>query len=160
MDAASADALAEQIWSSTAFLPVVKDAVHHRIKTSLDRYFAEHEVIAFDTEFVSEDSYRPKLCLIQVAAGDELAIIDPVSFDQTEPFWELLAEPIQTVMRRYGIEQPYEKLKALTRGRRIDADALREFIDSLDLPDAVRDELKQLTPAGYVGNAETQARQI
>ena len=74
--------------------------------------------------------------------------------------WELLAEPIQTVMRRYGIEKPYEKLKALTRGRRVDADTLRTFIDSLDLPDAVKDELKQLTPEGYTGNAETQARQI
>ncbi len=74
--------------------------------------------------------------------------------------WELLAEPVQTVMRRYGIEQPYEKLKALTRGRRIDAATLHQFIDTLELPDSVKAELKQLTPAGYTGNAEAQARKI
>ena len=77
-----------------------------------------------------------------------------------EQNWELLAEPVQTVMRRYGIEQPYEKLKALTRGRRIDAAILREFIESLDLPDDARAELLQLTPADYIGNADKQAREI
>ena len=77
-----------------------------------------------------------------------------------EQNWELLAEPIQTVMRRYGIEQPYEKLKALTRGRRIDAAVIREFIESLDLPDSVKRELVELTPAGYIGNACDQARNL
>lgn len=67
--------------------------------------------------------------------------------------WELLAEPVQTVMRRYGIEQPYEKLKALTRGKRITQAALADFIDSLNLPDTVKAELKQLTPANYIGRA-------
>ncbi len=62
-------------------------------------------VIAFDTEFVSEDSYRPKLCLIQVAAGDELAIIDPVNVDQTEPFWELLIQPGRTVIAHAAREE-------------------------------------------------------
>jgi adenylosuccinate lyase len=74
--------------------------------------------------------------------------------------WEVLAEPIQTVMRRYGIEQPYEKLKALTRGNRIDQAGLEAFIDGLELPAAVKDELRKLTPAGYTGNAAEQARRI
>ena len=69
--------------------------------------------------------------------------------------WEVLAEPIQTVMRRYGIEKPYEKLKELTRGRRVDAEGMREFIDTLALPEAVKDELKLLTPANYIGRAIT-----
>lgn len=67
--------------------------------------------------------------------------------------WELLAEPIQTVMRRYGIEKPYEKLKALTRGKRVDQQAMAVFIDSLDLPETVKAELKLLTPASYIGRA-------
>ncbi len=74
--------------------------------------------------------------------------------------WELLAEPIQTVMRRHGIEEPYEKLKALTRGRKVDADTVRAFIDGLELPDPVKAELKALTPATYLGNAAAQAREI
>ncbi|MFD1007839.1 adenylosuccinate lyase [Oceanisphaera ostreae] len=67
--------------------------------------------------------------------------------------WEVLAEPVQTVMRRYGIEKPYEKLKELTRGKRVDAEGMRTFIDGLDLPDTVKDELKLLTPANYIGQA-------
>ena len=74
--------------------------------------------------------------------------------------WEVLAEPIQTVMRRYGIEQPYEKLKALTRGQRIDQAGMRAFIDGLDLPDGVKTALKAMTPASYIGNAAQQARNI
>ncbi|MGD8643882.1 MAG: adenylosuccinate lyase [Chromatiales bacterium] len=74
--------------------------------------------------------------------------------------WEVLAEPIQTVMRRYGIEQPYEKLKALTRGQRVDRQILAEFIDTLALPDAVKDRLHALSPASYIGNAAEQARAI
>lgn len=67
--------------------------------------------------------------------------------------WELLAEPIQTVMRRYGIEKPYEKLKELTRGKRVNQAAMAEFIDRLALPNAVKTELKQMTPASYIGRA-------
>jgi adenylosuccinate lyase len=74
--------------------------------------------------------------------------------------WEVLAEPIQTVMRRYGIEQPYEKLKALTRGNRIDQAGLEAFIDSLELPESVKVDLKALTPGRYIGNAAQQAREI
>ena len=74
--------------------------------------------------------------------------------------WEVLAEPIQTVMRRYGIEQPYEKLKALTRGQRIDQAGIEAFIDGLSLPEAVKTELKELTPQTYIGTAASLARQV
>jgi adenylosuccinate lyase len=74
--------------------------------------------------------------------------------------WEVLAEPIQTVMRRYGIDQPYEKLKALTRGQRIDQAGMQVFIDSLELPEPVKAELRALTPGSYIGNAAQQARDI
>ena len=74
--------------------------------------------------------------------------------------WEVLAEPVQTVMRRYGIEQPYEKLKAFTRGKAITQDAMIEFIASLELPDSVKDELNALTPATYTGNAAEQAKNV
>jgi len=74
--------------------------------------------------------------------------------------WEVLAEPIQTVMRRHGIDRPYERLKELTRGRRIGAGDLAEFIDGLELPDGVKDELRALSPAAYVGNAAEQARSV
>ncbi|MCB1559843.1 MAG: adenylosuccinate lyase [Xanthomonadales bacterium] len=74
--------------------------------------------------------------------------------------WEVLAEPIQTVMRRYGVENPYEKLKALTRGRGIDADTLRQFVSDLDIPDDAKAGLLALTPAGYVGLAAELASDI
>jgi|TARA_B110001469_G_scaffold126556_1_gene144489 adenylosuccinate lyase len=80
--------------------------------------------------------------------------------DDLDNAWEVLAEPIQTVMRRYAIEEPYEKLKALTRGKTINATIMAEFIDSLDLPQSVKDELKTLTPANYIGNAAAQAAAI
>jgi adenylosuccinate lyase len=80
--------------------------------------------------------------------------------DDLDNAWEVLAEPIQTVMRRYGIEQPYEKLKALTRGRGMDRETLHAFIDALELSGTVKTELKALTPANYVGNAAAQAKKI
>lgn len=73
--------------------------------------------------------------------------------DELDNNWELLAEPIQTVMRRYGIEKPYEKLKALTRGKKVNQQIIAEFIDGLELTDEVKTELKKLTPAGYIGRA-------
>lgn len=73
--------------------------------------------------------------------------------DELDHNWEVLAEPIQTVMRRYGIEKPYEKLKELTRGKRIDSKGMQLFIDSLDLPEHEKQRLKQLTPANYIGYA-------
>jgi adenylosuccinate lyase len=74
--------------------------------------------------------------------------------------WEVLAEPIQTVMRRYAIENPYEKLKELTRGKGITPQALLEFIEQLDIPTAAKLELQKLTPASYIGNAVAQAKRI
>jgi adenylosuccinate lyase len=68
--------------------------------------------------------------------------------------WELLAEPIQTVMRKYGIEKPYEKLKELTRGKRVNQEIMAEFIDGLDLPEQVKADMKLMTPANYIGRAE------
>ena len=67
--------------------------------------------------------------------------------------WEVLAEPVQTVMRRYGIEKPYEKLKELTRGKRIDGEGMRSFIDSLEIPADEKVRLKEMTPANYIGQA-------
>ena len=74
--------------------------------------------------------------------------------------WEVLAEPIQTVMRRYNIENPYEKLKELTRGKGISPEALQTFIDTLDMPAEAKAELNKLTPANYIGNAVAQAKRI
>ena len=74
--------------------------------------------------------------------------------------WEVLAEPIQTVMRRYGIDEPYEKLKALTRGNVMDQATIQAFIDTLEIPDSAKAELKQMTPASYIGNAVDQAKNI
>jgi len=74
--------------------------------------------------------------------------------------WEVLAEPVQTVMRRYGVPNPYEQLKELTRGKGIEPDALRAFIDGLAIPAAEKLRLKQMTPASYIGKAAELARRI
>jgi adenylosuccinate lyase len=74
--------------------------------------------------------------------------------------WEVLAEPIQTVMRRYGVDQPYERLKALTRGQRIGPKALAAFIDALEIPAAAKAQLKALSPGTYLGNAVSQAKTL
>ena len=72
----------------------------------------------------------------------------------------VLAEAIQTVMRRHGIPEPYEKLKELTRGQTINAASLARFVEGLDLPDDVKQRLAALTPAGYVGHAAAQAHKL
>lgn len=74
--------------------------------------------------------------------------------------WEVLAEPIQTVMRRYGIDKPYEKLKELTRGQDMSKAVIQAFVSKLDIPEKARDELLALTPAAYIGNAVSQAKDI
>jgi len=74
--------------------------------------------------------------------------------------WEVLAEPIQTVMRRYSIEKPYEKLKELTRGQDMSREVIQAFVATLDLPEPARKELLALTPASYIGNAVAQAKAI
>jgi adenylosuccinate lyase len=80
--------------------------------------------------------------------------------DDLDNSWEVLAEPIQTVMRRYGIESPYEKLKELTRGNTIDAQTLAEFVKDLNMPDEAKQALTDLTPMTYIGDAEKLARDI
>ncbi len=86
---------------------------------------------------------------------------DPVRLAQDlDATWEVLAEAVQTVMRRYGIEKPYEKLKELTRGKGIDAESLRAFIAGLEIPEEARARLLALTPQSYTGNAADQARGI
>ena len=91
---------------------------------------------------------------------DKLAV-DPARLAaDLEQNQAVLAEAIQTVMRRHGIEEPYEKLKALTRGQEIDAEMLAAFVASLDLSDHVKSELAALTPGTYVGLAETLARRF
>jgi adenylosuccinate lyase len=74
--------------------------------------------------------------------------------------WEVLAEPIQTVMRRYGIANPYEKLKELTRGKDINRQTIEEFIRTLDIPDEARNKLLEMTPHNYIGNAIEQTKNL
>lgn len=74
--------------------------------------------------------------------------------------WEVLAEPIQTVMRRYGIENPYEKLKELTRGEKVNETIMREFVSTLEIPDHAKQTLLDMTPHSYIGNAAEQAKRV
>ncbi|MEO6699414.1 MAG: adenylosuccinate lyase [Paraperlucidibaca sp.] len=104
-----------------------------------------HSAIAYDSALKGISKLEVNVARI---AGD---------LDQS---WEVLGEAIQTVMRRYGIEKPYEKLKELTRGKSITAESLAAFIATLELPDAVKQELQALTPARYIGNADAQARNV
>ncbi|XP_020589019.1 uncharacterized protein LOC110030585 [Phalaenopsis equestris] len=80
--------------------------------------------------------------------------------EDLELTWEVLAEPIQTVMRRYGIPEPYEKLKDFTRGRAITKNSIRDFIKDLDLPEKAKSELLELTPRSYIGEAEQLAQVV
>jgi adenylosuccinate lyase len=74
--------------------------------------------------------------------------------------WEVLAEPIQTVMRRYNIEKPYEKLKDLTRGKAMTPEVIKNFVETLEIPEQAKTELRALTPDNYIGNAIDQAKDI
>jgi len=86
---------------------------------------------------------------------------DPVRLAaDLDPAWEVLAEPVQTVMRRFGIANPYEQLKAMTRGKAITRDALHDFVRSLPIPQSERERLLAMTPASYVGKAAELARRI
>ncbi|MCU7881485.1 MAG: adenylosuccinate lyase [Candidatus Thiodiazotropha sp. (ex Lucinoma aequizonata)] len=80
--------------------------------------------------------------------------------DDLNQNWEVLAEPIQTVMRRYGIEKPYEKLKELTQGQRITQEQLQAFVEQLNIPDHTKASLKRMTPMSYIGNSKEQALDI
>lgn len=77
-----------------------------------------------------------------------------------ENAWEVLAEPVQTVMRRYNIPEPYEKLKALTRGQAITKEAIQSFVETLDIPEQAKEALRAMTPSSYIGNAVEQANKI
>jgi adenylosuccinate lyase len=102
-----------------------------------------HSVIAYNS------------CLQGIA---KLEINPEVIATDLDNAWEVLAEAVQTVMRRYGIEKPYEQLKQLTRGKKIDPALLHQFIGELNIPDHAKHALLALTPADYTGNAEMQAR--
>ena len=77
---------------------------------------------------------------------------DPINED-LEASWEVLGEAVQTMMRRYGVPEPYEKLKAMTRGQQLGPEALRNFIRALEIPDHAKERLVSLTPATYTGYA-------
>ncbi len=90
----------------------------------------------------------------------KLEVNEAVIAKDLDQNWEVLAEPIQTVMRRYGIEKPYEKLKELTRGQRVNQQIMQEFVARLDIPNQAKQLLMQMTPASYIGNAVQQAKNI
>ncbi|TYA49152.1 adenylosuccinate lyase [Aggregatibacter actinomycetemcomitans] len=103
-------------------------------------------------------------CLIAYAATQKgiskLEVNETHLREELDQNWEVLAEPIQTVMRRYSIEKPYEKLKELTRGKRVDAQAMFDFIEKLAIPAEEKARLQQLTPAGYIGAAVELAEKL
>jgi adenylosuccinate lyase len=106
--------------------------------------------VAFGYSLVAYEACLRGLGKLEVNAAALAADLDAA--------WEVLAEPVQTVMRRYGVPEPYEKLKALTRGRGITREALHEFVRTLPLPAEARDALLALTPATYIGRAAELAR--
>jgi len=89
---------------------------------------------------------------------DKLEVDDERLVQDLAANWAVLAEPVQTVMRRYGVDNPYEQLKVLTRGRSVDAETFVELIDALDVPAEARAALRSLEPATYIGLAEVLAR--
>ena len=102
-----------------------------------------------------------QVALDSLAKGLGKLEVNPQRLDaDLDAAWEVLAEAVQTVMRRHGLPNPYEQLKALTRGQGITAESMRAFIASLDLPEDARARLAALTPAGYTGLAERLAREI
>ena len=104
-----------------------------------------HTIIAFDST---------------VAGLSKIDINKDVIHEDLEDSWEVLTEPIQTVMRRYNIDNAYEKLKELSRGQKINKEILHYFIEQLDIPDDAKSRLKELNPSNYLGNAEIQAKSI
>jgi adenylosuccinate lyase len=108
--------------------------------------------VALGYTLLGYDSLQRGLGKLEVNADALAADLDDA--------WEVLAEPIQTVMRRYGLANPYERLKALTRGKTITRDAIRSFIATLEIPPAERDRLLAMTPANYTGKAAELARRI
>ena len=100
-----------------------------------------------------------QLALVSLSRGiGKLEVASEPIADDLEASWEVLGEAVQTVMRRYGVPEPYEKLKALTRGQRLEADALKSFILALDIPDDAKERLMSLTPDTYLGYAADLAK--
>ena len=106
--------------------------------------------VAFGYSLVAYDACRRGLGKLELNRERLVADLDEA--------WEVLAEPVQTVMRRYGVPGAYEKLKELTRGKGVERDALREFVRGLPIPDEARQALLEMTPASYVGKAAELAR--
>ena len=104
-----------------------------------------HTIIAFDST---------------VAGLSKIDINKDVIHEDLKDSWEVLTEPIQTVMRRYNIDNAYEKLKKLSRGQKINKEILHNFIEQLDIPNDAKSRLKKLNPSNYLGNAEIQAKSI
>jgi len=103
--------------------------------------------------------YTMLACAATLKGISKLAVNEPALSADLDDNWAVLGEAIQTVMRRYDIPEPYEKLKALTRGKDgIDQATLEVFIDSLEMPEATKIELRKLTPANYIGLAEQLAK--
>jgi adenylosuccinate lyase len=102
-----------------------------------------------------------QVALDSLAKGLGKLEVNPQRLDaDLDAAWEVLAEAVQTVMRRHGLPNPYEQLKALTRGQGITADSMRAFIESLDLPADAKQRLRDMTPGSYTGLAERLARGI
>jgi len=102
-----------------------------------------------------------QVALDSLAKGLGKLEVNPRRLDaDLDAAWEVLAEAVQTVMRRHGLPNPYEQLKALTRGQGITAESMRAFVETLDLPAADKQRLRELTPAGYIGLADRLARGI
>ncbi|EIJ41159.1 adenylosuccinate lyase [Beggiatoa alba B18LD] len=139
-----ANALMEHLANKLPISRWQRDLTDSTVLRTLGVGFA-HSVIAYES------------CLKGVA---KLEINEALLSADLDNNWEVLAEPIQTVMRRYQIEQPYEKLKALTRGRTIDQARLQAFIKALEIPEAEKERLLVMIPATYIGNAAAQAQAI
>jgi adenylosuccinate lyase len=102
-----------------------------------------------------------QVALDSLAKGLGKLTVNPERLDgDLDASWEVLAEAVQTVMRRYGLPNPYEQLKALTRGQGITAESMKAFVESLDLPEDAKQGLRTLTPGGYVGLAADLAKAI
>ncbi|MET7140304.1 adenylosuccinate lyase [Xanthomonas sp. PPL139] len=102
-----------------------------------------------------------QVALDSLAKGLGKLTVNPERLDaDLDAAWEVLAEAVQTVMRRHGLPNPYEQLKSLTRGQGITADSMRAFVETLELPEDAKQRLRDLTPGGYVGLAERLARGV
>ena len=108
--------------------------------------------VAFGYSLLAYDSTLRGLGKLEADAARMLEDLDTC--------WEVLAEPVQTVMRRYGVENPYEKLKDLTRGKKIAREGLHEFIRTLEIPEEEKTRMLAMTPASYTGKAAELAKRI